>query len=102
VTSKIVASGAGAAALACLNLLVELLARAARTSGSTDIEFGVVVPRAASTLMDRWKDRLCVKDTEKRVRSPMSIGGADVFLGSVGRGGAEAGTACPQMADQTR
>ena len=49
---KIVASGAGAAALACLNLLVSLGA-GARTSVVTDIE-GVVYEGRAE-LMDRWK-----------------------------------------------
>ena len=36
--------------------------------------------RAAPTLMDRWKERLCAED-RRRARSPRSSTGADIFLG---------------------
>ncbi|PZO80471.1 MAG: NADP-dependent malic enzyme [Mesorhizobium amorphae] len=73
---KIVSSGAGAAALACLNLLVSM---------GADIEkiwvtdrFGVAY-KGRLDEMDRWKDPY-VKDTDARVLADV-IGGADVFLG---------------------
>lgn len=73
---KIVTSGAGAAAIACLNLLVSLGARH-ENIWVTD-RFGVAY-RGRVEEMDRWKDRY-VKDTEARTLADV-IGGADVFLG---------------------
>jgi malate dehydrogenase (oxaloacetate-decarboxylating)(NADP+) len=73
---KIVASGAGAAALACLNLLVSLGARRENIF-ITDIEGVVHVGRTA--LMDRWKAAFA-QDTTARTLDDV-IGGADVFLG---------------------
>ncbi|MHA7968807.1 NADP-dependent malic enzyme [Rhizobium sp. CAU 1783] len=73
---KIVASGAGAAALACLNLLVTLGARR-ENIWVHDIEGLVYVGR--ETLMDRWKS-IYAQDSDKRVLAE-SIEGADVFLG---------------------
>jgi malate dehydrogenase (oxaloacetate-decarboxylating)(NADP+) len=73
---KIVASGAGAAALACLNLLVTLGARR-ENIWITDIE-GVVY-EGRETLMDRWKSVFAQK-TDKRTLAEV-IAGADVFLG---------------------
>ncbi|MGV6872445.1 NADP-dependent malic enzyme [Pseudochelatococcus sp. B33] len=73
---KIVASGAGAAALACLNLLVSLGARR-ENIWVTDIE-GVVY-KGRETLMDRWK-AIYAQDTDKRTLSDV-IEGADIFLG---------------------
>jgi len=73
---KIVTSGAGAAALACLNLLVSLGARL-ENIWVTD-RFGVAHEGRVEE-MDRWKDPY-VKDTEARVLADV-IGGADVFLG---------------------
>jgi malate dehydrogenase (oxaloacetate-decarboxylating)(NADP+) len=73
---KIVTSGAGAAALACLNLLVSLGARQ-ENIWVTD-RYGVAY-RGRTEEMDRWKDPY-VKDTEHRVLADV-IGGADVFLG---------------------
>jgi malate dehydrogenase (oxaloacetate-decarboxylating)(NADP+) len=73
---KLVTSGAGAAALACLNLLVELgIPRA--NIWVTDIE-GVVY-RGRETLMDRWKAAFA-QDTDARKLADI-IDGADVFLG---------------------
>src|ERR687889_2321648 len=73
---KIVASGAGAAALACLNLLVSLGARREHI-WVTDIE-GVVY-EGRPTLMDRWKSAYAHR-TEARKLADV-IEGADVFLG---------------------
>ncbi len=77
---KVVTSGAGAAALACLDLLVDLGLPVANI-WATDIE-GVVY-RGRTTLMDPAKERFA-QDTDARTLSEV-IGGADVFLGlSVG------------------
>ncbi len=73
---KIVASGAGAAALACLNLLVSLGARR-ENIWVTDLE-GVVY-EGRNELMDRWKEVYAQK-TELRTLAEV-IDGADVFLG---------------------
>jgi malate dehydrogenase (oxaloacetate-decarboxylating)(NADP+) len=73
---KIVTSGAGAAALACLNLLVELGAR--RDNIWVTDRFGVAY-RGRVDEMDRWKDPY-VKDTAFRSLADV-IAGADVFLG---------------------
>ncbi len=74
--AKIVASGAGAAALACLNLLISLGARR-ENIWVTDIEGVVYEGREA--LMDEWKSAFA-QDTDARGLSDV-IGGADVFLG---------------------
>jgi malate dehydrogenase (oxaloacetate-decarboxylating)(NADP+) len=74
--AKIVTSGAGAAALACLNLLVVLGARR-ENIWVTDIE-GVVY-KGRRALMDRWKG-IYAQETELRKLSDV-IAGADVFLG---------------------
>ncbi|WP_292661422.1 NADP-dependent malic enzyme, partial [Mesorhizobium sp.] len=73
---KIVTSGAGAAALACLNLLVSLGAKV-ENIWVTD-RFGVAY-KGRTDEMDRWKDPY-VKDTEARTLADV-ISGADVFLG---------------------
>ncbi|MCM2292931.1 NADP-dependent malic enzyme [Allorhizobium sp. BGMRC 0089] len=73
---KIVASGAGAAALACLNLLVALGAKR-ENIWVHDIE-GLVY-KGRNELMDRWKE-VYAQDSDKRVLAD-SIPGADVFLG---------------------
>jgi len=74
--AKIVASGAGAAALACLNLLISLGARRENII-VTDIEGVVYEGREA--LMDEWKAAFAQK-TEARTLAEV-ISGADVFLG---------------------
>ncbi|MXN66071.1 NADP-dependent malic enzyme [Stappia sp. GBMRC 2046] len=74
--AKIVASGAGAAALACLNLLVSLGAKR-ENIWVTDIEGVVYEGREA--LMDEWKAVFAQK-TELRTLGDV-IEGADVFLG---------------------
>ena len=73
---KIVTSGAGAAALACLNLLVSLGAKV-ENIWVTD-RFGVAYKGRVDE-MDRWKDPF-VKDTPHRTLADV-ISGADVFLG---------------------
>jgi malate dehydrogenase (oxaloacetate-decarboxylating)(NADP+) len=73
---KIIASGAGAAALACLNLLVALGAQK-ENIWVHDIE-GLVYD-GRNTLMDEWKE-IYAQKSDKRVLAE-SIGGADVFLG---------------------
>jgi malate dehydrogenase (oxaloacetate-decarboxylating)(NADP+) len=74
--AKIVASGAGAAALACLNQLVSLGAKV-ENIWVHDLE-GLVY-KGREVLMDRWKD-VYAQETAKRQLSE-SIDGADVFLG---------------------
>jgi len=73
---KIVTSGAGAAALACLNLLVALGAKR-ENIWVTDIEGCVYEGR--TTLMDRWKE-VYAQNTDKRTLA-QAIEGADVFIG---------------------
>ena len=73
---KIVTSGAGAAAIACLNLLVSLGARR-ENIWVTDID-GLVY-QGRNTLMDRWKE-IYAQDTPLRTLAE-AIEGADIFLG---------------------
>ncbi len=73
---KIVCSGAGAAALACLNLLVSQGATR-KNIWVSDLE-GVVY-RGREKLMDRWKS-IYAQDTAARTLDEI-IGDADVFLG---------------------
>ena len=72
----LVASGAGAAAIACLNLLVAFGMRREHIL-VTDIE-GVVYDGRAK-LMDRWKG-VYARKTDKRTLGEV-IDGADIFLG---------------------
>ena len=74
--AKIVTSGAGAAALACLDLLVLLGARRENIL-VTDIEGVVFAGR--TVLMDRWKADYA-RETDARTLADAIIG-ADVFLG---------------------
>ncbi len=74
--AKIVASGAGAAALACLNQLVSLGANV-ENIWVHDLE-GLVY-KGREVLMDQWK-AVYAQETDKRALSE-SIDGADVFLG---------------------
>src|SRR3712207_1931106 len=73
---KVVTSGAGAAALACLNLLVSLGVRR-ENIWVTDIE-GVVY-EGREKLMDRWKSAYAQR-TDARTLADV-IADADVFLG---------------------
>ncbi|MGH6760194.1 MAG: NADP-dependent malic enzyme [Phyllobacterium sp.] len=74
--AKIVASGAGAAALACLNLLVRL---GAKRENIWICDLEGVVYEGREVLMDRWKSVYAQK-TDARTLADI-IGGADVFLG---------------------
>ena len=74
--AKIVTSGAGAAALACLNLLVALGA-SRENIWVTDIDGVAYKGRKKS--MDEWKSKFA-QDTDKRTLAEV-IKGADVFLG---------------------
>ncbi len=73
---KVVTSGAGAAALACLNLLVTMGVKREHI-WVTDLE-GVAY-EGREKLMDRWK-AVYAQKTEKRTLAEV-IDGADVFLG---------------------
>jgi len=73
---KIVASGAGAAAIACLNLLVSM---GAQRKNIWVVDIDDVVHEGRKTMMDRWKSVYAQK-TDKRVLADV-IGGADIFLG---------------------
>ncbi len=73
---KLVTSGAGAAALACLNLLVSL-GVTRENIWVTDLE-GVVY-QGRTELMDRWK-AIYAQPTDKRSLAEV-IDGADIFLG---------------------
>ncbi|WP_235890910.1 NADP-dependent malic enzyme [Pararhizobium mangrovi] len=74
--AKIVTAGAGAAALACLNLLVELGAKR-ENIWVHDLE-GLVY-EGRETLMDCWKETFAQKSTKRDLAE--SIPEADVFLG---------------------
>jgi malate dehydrogenase (oxaloacetate-decarboxylating)(NADP+) len=73
---KIVCSGAGAAAIACLNLLVHL---GAQLKNIWVCDIDGVVHEGRNTLMDRWK-AVYAQKTDKRTLGDV-IAGADIFLG---------------------
>jgi malate dehydrogenase (oxaloacetate-decarboxylating)(NADP+) len=76
---KIVASGAGAAAIACLNLLVSM--GAARSNIWVCDQTGLIYD-GRNERMDRWKQQYAQK-TKLRTLTDV-IGGADIFLGLSG------------------
>ncbi len=73
---RLVASGAGAAALACLDLL---LGMGLKRENVVVTDIAGVVYTGREALMDRWKARYAV-ETDARTLAEV-IGGADVFLG---------------------
>lgn len=73
---KIVTSGAGAAAIACLNLLVTM---GAQRKNIWVCDIDGVVHEGRNTLMDPWK-AVYAQNTDKRILAEV-IGGADIFLG---------------------
>ena len=73
---KLVSSGAGAAALACLNLLVTMGIR--RENITVTDRFGVAY-KGRKEEMDPWKEVYC-QDTDARTLDDV-IGDADIFLG---------------------
>ena len=89
-TVRLVASGAGAAALACLDLLVSL-GMSPQNILVTDIE-GVVY-EGRTTLMDPWKARYA-QPTSLRTLAE-AIEGADIFLGL-----SAAGVLKPEMVEK--
>ena len=91
---KIVASGAGAAALACLNLLVSL---GAQRKNIWVCDIDGLVYEGRNTLMDKWKS-IYAQKTDKRKLADV-IAGADVFLG-VSAGNVLTPGMVQQMADQ--
>jgi len=91
---KIVSSGAGAAALACLNLLVSM---GARHDNIWVTDRHGVAYRGRVEEMDRWKEPY-LKDTNARTLADV-IGGADVFLG-LSAAGVLKPELLPQMADR--
>lgn len=91
---KIVASGAGAASIACLNLLVSLGAQR-KNIWVTDLDG--VVHEGRNTLMDPWK-AVYAQKTDKRTLAEV-IGGADIFLG-VSAGGVLKPDMVKQMAEK--
>lgn len=76
---KIAAAGAGAASLACLNLLV---AMGAKKSNIYVCDQEGVVHEGRNTRMDRWKAQYARK-TDKRTLGEVIVG-ADIFLGLSG------------------
>ncbi|PJG45479.1 hypothetical protein CAF53_22325 [Sphingobium sp. LB126] len=74
--ARIVTSGAGAAALACLDLLIAL---GARRENITVTDLMGVVHSGRTGLMDPWK-RAHARDTDLRTLAE-AIDGADIFLG---------------------
>ncbi|WP_424631874.1 NADP-dependent malic enzyme [Bradyrhizobium sp. SYSU BS000235] len=87
---KIVASGAGAAAIACLNLLVSL---GAKRENIWVCDIDGLVYEGRNTLMDKWK-AVYAQKTDKRTLGDV-IGGADIFLGV-----SAAGVLKPEMVAQ--
>jgi malate dehydrogenase (oxaloacetate-decarboxylating)(NADP+) len=87
---KLVASGAGAAALACLDLLVDL---GLQLENITVTDLAGVVYKGRTELMDPDKERFA-RETKARTLSEV-IGGADVFLGL-----SAAGVLKPEMVKQ--
>ena len=91
---KIVASGAGAAAIACLNLLVSM---GAQRKNIWVCDIDGLVYEGRNTLMDKWKSAYAQK-TDKRKLADV-IAGADVFLG-VSAGNVLKPEMVAQMADK--
>lgn len=73
---KIVASGAGAAAIATLNLLVSM---GAQRKNIWVCDIDGLVHEGRNTTMDRWK-AVYAQKTDKRTLGEV-IGGADIFIG---------------------
>lgn len=85
---KIVASGAGAAAIATLNLLVSM---GAQRKNIWVCDIDGLVHEGRNTTMDRWK-AVYAQKTDKRTLGDV-IGGADIFIGL-----SAAGVLKPEMA----
>jgi len=73
---KLVTSGAGAAALACLDMLVKI---GVKKENITATDVAGVVYKGRNEVMDPWKE-VYARDTKARTLAEV-IGGADVFMG---------------------
>jgi len=93
-TVKLVSSGAGAAALACLDLLVDI---GLPLENITVTDLAGVVYKGRTELMDPDKERFA-RETEARTLAE-AIGGADIFLG-LSAGGVLKQDMVKQMADK--
>ena len=93
-TVKLVSSGAGAAALACLDLLVDI---GLPLENITVTDLAGVVYKGRTELMDPDKERFA-RETEARTMAE-AIGGADIFLG-LSAGGVLKQDMVKQMADK--
>jgi malate dehydrogenase (oxaloacetate-decarboxylating)(NADP+) len=93
-TVKLVSSGAGAAALACLDLLVDI---GLPLENITVTDLAGVVYKGRTELMDPDKERFA-RETEARTLAE-AIGGADIFLG-LSAGGVLKQDMVKQMADR--
>ena len=91
---KLVSSGAGAAALACLDLLVDI---GLPLENITVTDLAGVVYRGRTELMDPDKERFA-RETDARTLAE-AIGGADIFLG-LSAGGVLKQEMVKQMADK--
>ena len=91
---KLVSSGAGAAALACLDLLVDI---GLPLENITVTDLAGVVYKGRTELMDPDKERFA-RETEARTLAE-AIGGADIFLG-LSAGGVLKQDMVKQMADR--
>jgi malate dehydrogenase (oxaloacetate-decarboxylating)(NADP+) len=93
-TVKLVSSGAGAAALACLDLLVDI---GLPLENITVTDLAGVVYKGRTELMDPDKERFA-RETDARTLAE-AIGGADIFLG-LSAGGVLKQDMVKQMADK--
>jgi malate dehydrogenase (oxaloacetate-decarboxylating)(NADP+) len=91
---KLVSSGAGAAALACLDLLVDI---GLPLENITVTDLAGVVYKGRTELMDPDKERFA-RETDARTLAE-AIGGADIFLG-LSAGGVLKQDMVKQMADK--
>ena len=91
---KLVCSGAGAAALACLNLLVRI---GMKRENITVSDIKGVVYKGRNELMDPWKEPFA-KKTKARTLTEV-IAGADIFLG-LSAGGIVSREMVASMADR--
>ncbi len=78
---KIVASGAGAAAIACLDLLVKM---GATKENITICDTKGVIYKGRTDGMNEWKARYAIETTNRTIGDAMV--GSDVFIGLSGKG----------------
>jgi malate dehydrogenase (oxaloacetate-decarboxylating)(NADP+) len=78
---KIVASGAGAAAIACLDLLVKM---GAKKENITICDTKGVIYKGRTDGMNEWKEKYAVETKNRTIGDAMV--GADIFIGLSGKG----------------